>query len=95
VQAARLVRQAQGVVPEWTVQRSGLDHIGHVIAARAVTVLGQLASPRLRLCAGHDCGWVFLDTSKSGRRRWCDMATCGNSAKARRFQQALREERQA
>jgi predicted RNA-binding Zn ribbon-like protein len=25
---------------------------------------------------------MFLDVSKSGRRRWCDMATCGNRAKA-------------
>jgi predicted RNA-binding Zn ribbon-like protein len=27
---------------------------------------------------------VFYDTSRTGRRRWCDMATCGNRAKAAR-----------
>jgi SARP family transcriptional regulator, regulator of embCAB operon len=36
----------------------------------------------VRTCPGHDCGWLFLD--RSGRRRWCLMATCGNRAKARR-----------
>jgi predicted RNA-binding Zn ribbon-like protein len=27
---------------------------------------------------------VFFDSSPTGRRRWCDMATCGNRAKAAR-----------
>jgi predicted RNA-binding Zn ribbon-like protein len=31
-------------------------------------------------------GWYFVDTSKAGRRRWCDMSTCGNAEKARRHQ---------
>jgi predicted RNA-binding Zn ribbon-like protein len=39
---------------------------------------------RLRVCAADDCGWLFLDSSKAGRRRWCRMADCGNRAKARR-----------
>ena len=30
------------------------------------------------------CLWLFVDASKSGTRRWCDMASCGNRAKARR-----------
>jgi predicted RNA-binding Zn ribbon-like protein len=41
---------------------------------------------RIRVCAATDCGWLFLDTSKNGRRRWCDMADCGNREKQRRFQ---------
>ncbi len=40
---------------------------------------------RLRLCAADDCNWVFLDHSKNGSRRWCDMNVCGNRAKARRY----------
>lgn len=39
---------------------------------------------RIRRCANEDCLWLFLDESKSGTRRWCDMTTCGNRAKARR-----------
>jgi flagellar biosynthesis GTPase FlhF len=34
---------------------------------------------------GPDCRWVFSDSSRSGRRKWCDMNTCGNRAKAARL----------
>jgi predicted RNA-binding Zn ribbon-like protein len=47
-----------------------------------------LASDQLhfvRACEAETCQWFFLDTSKNHRRHWCDMAKCGNRAKARRF----------
>src|ERR687888_470126 len=40
---------------------------------------------RVRECAAGDCRWLFLDTSKNRSRRWCDMKSCGNRAKVRRF----------
>ena len=39
---------------------------------------------RLRICANDGCRWVFEDTCRTGRRRWCSMASCGNRAKAAR-----------
>ncbi len=33
------------------------------------------------------CGWLFVDTSKNHRRRWCSMDDCGNNAKVRRYRQ--------
>ncbi len=39
---------------------------------------------RLRICANEQCRYVFRDDSHAGRRRWCDMASCGNRAKAAR-----------
>lgn len=39
---------------------------------------------RVRQCANPACGWLFLDDSKSGNRRWCSMSACGNRAKAHR-----------
>lgn len=39
----------------------------------------------LRRCSG--CDWLFYDQSKSHRRKWCDMQTCGSSAKAKRYYQ--------
>lgn len=39
---------------------------------------------RLRRCGAPDCRAWFLDASKSGRRKWCSMARCGNRAKAAR-----------
>lgn len=63
---------------------AGLDRIGAQMALEAVELLCRGPLHQLKLCGGHDCAWLFLDTSKNHRRRWCSMATCGNSAKARR-----------
>jgi predicted RNA-binding Zn ribbon-like protein len=38
----------------------------------------------VRECGGPTCSWLFLDTSRNHRRRWCSMEGCGNRAKARR-----------
>lgn len=57
----------------------------HRLALAAKELLEDLPRDRLRRCAAPDCGWIFLDTSKSGRRRWCSMSDCGNEAKQRRF----------
>ena len=44
-----------------------------------------LADPRaheaVRKCANDGCSLFFYDTSRTGRRRWCSMAACGNRAK--------------
>ena len=45
-------------------------------------VTGELL--RVHKCAHASCGRVFHDGSRNGKRRWCDMATCGNRAKAAR-----------
>jgi len=38
----------------------------------------------VRVCASDICSWLFMDTSKNHTRRWCDMKSCGNRAKARK-----------
>ena len=50
-----------------------------------VAAVGSGTTGRLRICANDDCRWAFEDTSRAGRRRWCDMTSCGNVAKARRY----------
>ena len=52
-----------------------------------------LTSPELshvRTCSNETCGWLFLDQSRKHNRRWCEMRTCGNRAKARRFYEKQR-----
>jgi predicted RNA-binding Zn ribbon-like protein len=46
--------------------------------------LGEGKIERLRICANPRCTWVFFDASRTGHRKWCDMTTCGNRAKAAR-----------
>ncbi len=72
-----------------TAARSGLKLVSHAVAFSAMHWLPEIDPERVRTCPASHCGWMFLDTSKAGRRRWCDMATCGNVAKARRHQQKL------
>lgn len=39
---------------------------------------------RVHRCADTRYTQVFIDLSRNGTRRWCDMGTCGNRAKAAR-----------
>jgi predicted RNA-binding Zn ribbon-like protein len=59
-----------------------------VESAADALILGEL--PRVRRCADPRCQRVFYDNTKNGRRRWCDMATCGNRAKAARHREKLK-----
>jgi predicted RNA-binding Zn ribbon-like protein len=49
------------------------------VADSAVELLRHGPLDRIGECPS--CGWVFLDTSRNGRRRWCSMAMCGNAVK--------------
>lgn len=60
-----------------------------VESAADALVMGELA--RVHRCADPRCPRVFYDGTKNGRRRWCDMATCGNRAKAARHREKLKE----
>jgi len=59
-----------------------------VESAADALVLGEL--PRVRRCAAAGCDRVFFDATRNGRRRWCDMKTCGNRAKAARHRRNKR-----
>lgn len=50
-------------------------------ARSALRLIAMPESDRLKICP--NCGWLFLDRSKNKSRAWCDMAVCGNRAKAR------------
>ncbi len=39
----------------------------------------------VRECKGDNCGWLFLDRSKGGRRIWCSEASCGTRERSRRL----------
>ena len=54
------------------------------IAEAIVDELATGRPDRFRICANDRCRWTFFDASPTGRRRWCDMSTCGNRAKAAR-----------
>lgn len=63
------------------------EAIPAVLSMLAVHALFTLPPDRVRAC--NRCGWLFLDSSRGGRRRWCSMSTCGNREKATRHRQAV------
>lgn len=70
----------------WQLQpASALEDALGVIAADAIAVIAGERDGRLALCASPTCRAAFFDTSRSRTRRWCDMNTCGNRQKKRRF----------
>jgi predicted RNA-binding Zn ribbon-like protein len=77
----------ENLVWEWTDTKNALDRTLWLVADSAAEMLTTDDLTRLRECPGEDCGWLFLDVSKNSRRQWCDMQTCGNLAKVRRFRQ--------
>jgi predicted RNA-binding Zn ribbon-like protein len=48
------------------------------VARDAIELLTGSSVARLRECAAPDCAFLFLDTSRPGRRRWCASDRCGN-----------------
>jgi len=55
------------------------------MALSAERLMTSEAMSAVRACGDPGCRWLFLDTSKNHTRRWCNMETCGNRMKARRF----------
>jgi predicted RNA-binding Zn ribbon-like protein len=77
--------EAGRVIAQLRSDAADLDLIASIIAYRMIEHVLLVPPDRLRICHGPDCSWLFIDSSKGGRRRWCDMAVCGNAAKSRRF----------
>lgn len=66
------------------VPRAGVDNLAIVLVQlHSLSITGQL--DRLKACADPDCGWIFLDRSKPGSRRWCSSVGCGNRQKTRAY----------
>jgi predicted RNA-binding Zn ribbon-like protein len=54
------------------------------VARSAAELLTSPKLGRVKVCAGEGCGWIFLDESRNGSRRWCDSRDCGNRERVRR-----------
>jgi predicted RNA-binding Zn ribbon-like protein len=65
------------------------------VAEAALDVLRTADLTRVRRCPVPEggCGWLFLDHSRNGSRRWCRMADCGTAAKTRRLTERRRAAR--
>jgi predicted RNA-binding Zn ribbon-like protein len=87
----QLVAADDGVRLGHTHVGDPIDDVLARIAEPIVREIGAGRDDRIRICANDTCRWIFYDESRAGRRRWCDMATCGNRAKARRHRERRKD----
>jgi predicted RNA-binding Zn ribbon-like protein len=76
----------------WQRTRFDLDSVTDFLAAEAAALFARDEPLPIKRCAGPDCGWFFLDTSRNKSRHWCSMTDCGNRAKARRHRAKQQQE---
>lgn len=67
-----------------------IQRVLFAIACSASDLLTSADASRIGQCLGRDCRWLWVDRTRNQSRRWCDMAVCGNRAKARRHYQQAR-----
>ena len=81
--AFRQVQAVRGALA-WTgpCRRSPRQALLQPLAAEIGDLICDADFRRVRRCEGRGCTVWFMDRTKSGRRRWCSMALCGNRAKA-------------
>jgi predicted RNA-binding Zn ribbon-like protein len=88
---ARIASDAGGYTWTWSGEGDELDRmLWPVVRSTAEMLTSATELGQIRVCAGERCDWLFLDTSRNHRRRWCRMDACGNRAKARRHYQRQR-----
>jgi predicted RNA-binding Zn ribbon-like protein len=79
------VEEARADESDWRLRLAarsdGLEWLLAAIARSAAELVAEGPSAPVRKCANQKCGLFFYDASRTGRRRWCLMATCGNRAK--------------
>jgi predicted RNA-binding Zn ribbon-like protein len=87
-------RRSQGAVASWSWvgQGEALDSVLWPVVWSAARLATSDEASRIRVCAGSDCGWMYVDRSRNRLRRWCEMKTCGTAAKSRRRRDRHRRE---
>ncbi len=80
---SELAAQSDRFIMDWPDDPTALDRVTWAVAQSAANLLTSGFLDRVKACDEGPCRWIFLDTSRNGRRRWCDMKICGNRAKAR------------
>jgi predicted RNA-binding Zn ribbon-like protein len=73
-----------GFVLGWPRAAQALESPLWGVAWSAARLLASDDAKRIRRCAGIDCGWFYVDRSRNGLRRWCEMESCGTLMKTRR-----------
>jgi len=74
---------------EWTHDAASSDLVAALrpVVQSAAELLTSERLSRTRRCGSPTCSWLFVDETRNGSRRWCEMASCGNLHKVRRHRE--------
>lgn len=71
----------------WKGRQPQFDMIMWSAARSAAELLTSEELKKVKSCPGEGCAFLFMDLSRNGKRRWCEMDLCGNRNKVKRFRQ--------
>ena len=90
----QIVPTSSGFELGWVAEGESFDRMLWPIARSAAELLTSQEFDRVGQCADdRGCGYLFFDTSRNRKRRWCSMESCGNRAKAQRHYQRSTQKR--
>jgi predicted RNA-binding Zn ribbon-like protein len=72
----------------WKSQTPQFDMVLWTAARAAAELLTSDELKKVKSCPGEGCAFLFMDLSRNGKRRWCEMDLCGNRNKVKRFRQS-------
>jgi len=77
-------RRRTGLAWSWEGEGDSLAAPLWRVTLAFAELLSSPESGQIRVCEGPTCGWMYVDRSRNGLRRWCAMDMCGGKEKARR-----------
>jgi predicted RNA-binding Zn ribbon-like protein len=89
----KVVSRAKNFKWTWNHPEDNLDWMIWPLVQSAANLLVSSDLDLVRVCPGKGCGWLFVDHSRNGLRKWCDMKECGNRAKAQRHYRKMKRNR--
>jgi predicted RNA-binding Zn ribbon-like protein len=87
----QLAAERDGFAEQWSFESNHFYSITAPIVKSAYDLLLSDKLGRVKQCP--NCGWLFLDATKNGKRRWCSMQDCGNAVKALEYYYRKKEQK--
>ena len=87
-----IVPREDGFERKWAYDATQFQIVTAPIIQSAHDLLLSDKLTRIKECP--NCGWLFLDTTKNGKRRWCSMEDCGSNVKALQYYYRKKNEAQ-
>ncbi|MDQ5824417.1 MAG: CGNR zinc finger domain-containing protein [Chloroflexota bacterium] len=72
----------------WKSETPRFDMARWAAARSLAELLTSEELKKVKSCPGEGCAFLFMDLSRNGKRRWCEMDLCGNRTKVKRFRQS-------